>query len=131
MAAVSNADSQASASAGVDLIDDIAVSVTPSPVSLAAGGAQVFTASVTGSGNPDTRVAWSVNGVAGGNAAVGTIAANGANTAVYTAPATPPTPTTVIVRATSVANAAKFGSASVTIKHELPFATLCVYSGLL
>jgi hypothetical protein len=115
VAAVSDADSQASASAGVNLIDDIAVSVTPSPVSLAAGGAQVFTASVTGSGNPDTRVAWSVNGVAGGNAAVGTIATNGTNTAVYTAPATPPTPATVIVRTTSVADAAKFGNASVTI----------------
>jgi hypothetical protein len=71
VAAVSNADSQASASAGVTLMDDIVVSVTPSPVSLAAGGAQVFTAGVTGTGNPDTSVTWSVNGVAGSNATMG------------------------------------------------------------
>jgi len=81
VAAVSEANSQASASAGVTLMDDIVVSVTPSPVSLAAGGAQVFTASVTGTGYPDAGVTWSVDGVAGGNATVGTVAANGANTA--------------------------------------------------
>ena len=113
--AVSNANSQASASAGVNLMDDIVVSVSPGTVSLATGGAQVFTAGVTGTGNPDSAVTWSVNGIAGGNTTVGTIAANGANTAVYMAPATPPSPATVIVRATSVADAAKFGSASVTI----------------
>jgi len=113
--AVSNADSQASAAAGVSLSDDIVVSVAPSPVSVATGAAQVFTASVTGTGKPDTGVTWSVNGVAGGNATLGTIAANGATTAVFTAPATPPSPATVSVRATSVADAAKSGSASVTI----------------
>ena len=113
--AVSIADSQASTSAGVTLMDNIVVNVTPSPVSLAAGGAQVFTASVIGSGNPDSGVTWSVNGVAGGNATVGTVAANGATTAVYTAPATTPSPALVSVRATSVADSAKFGNVSVTI----------------
>ena len=113
--AVSNADSQANASAAVNVSDDIVVSVMPNPVSLATGAAQVFTASATGTGNPDTRVTWSVNGVAGGNATLGTIAANGATSAVFTAPATPPSPPTVSVRATSVADATKFGSASATI----------------
>ncbi|HYL69220.1 MAG TPA: hypothetical protein VEX69_08635 [Candidatus Limnocylindria bacterium] len=113
--AVSNADLQSSASASVSLMDDIVVSVSPGNVSLPNGGAQVFMAGVTGTGNPNTSVTWSVNGVASGNAIVGTIAANGASTAVYTAPATPPSPATVSVRATSVADATKFGNASATI----------------
>lgn len=113
--AVSNAQSTASASATVDLKDDIVVTVTPSPVSLLAGGAQVLTASVSGTGNPATGVTWSVNGIAGGNSTVGTIVPNGANTAVYTAPSVPPSPATVNVMATSVADTTKSGSASVTI----------------
>ena len=113
--AVSNADATASASANVSLMDDIVVSVSPNPASVATGGAQVFTASVAATGNPTTAVTWSVNDIAGGNATVGTIAANGASTAVYMAPPTTPSPTTVNVKATSVADATKSGSASVTI----------------
>jgi len=113
--AVSNADGQATGSASVTLMDDIAVSVSPNPVNVTAGGAQVFTANVTGTGNASTGVTWSVNGVSGGNVTVGTIVANGANTAVYTAPLTPPSPATVSVTATSVADATKSGSASATV----------------
>jgi len=113
--AVSNADSQASASASVALMDNIVVSVTPSPINVAAGGAQVFTANVTGTGNAAPGVTWSVNAIPGGNATVGTVAPNGPKTAVYTAPVTPPSPATVSVTATSVADAAKLGGASVTV----------------
>src|SRR5208282_2938722 len=70
--AVSNADPQVSASASVALMDNIIVSVTPNPASVAAGGAQVFTATVTGAGNAATGVNWSVNAIPGGNATVGT-----------------------------------------------------------
>jgi hypothetical protein len=113
--AVSNADSQAISSASVTLTDDIVVTVTPSPLSLATDGAQVFIASVTGTGNPATGVTWSVNGVPGGNATLGTLVENSATTTVYTAPAAPPTPATVSLKATSSADAAKFGIANVTI----------------
>src|SRR5271155_4131360 len=49
--AVSGADPQASALASLTLTDDIAVSVAPNPANVTAGGAQVFTANVTGTGN--------------------------------------------------------------------------------
>jgi hypothetical protein len=113
--AVSNADSQASASAAVTLVDDVVVGVTPSPVNVATGGAQVFTVSVNGTGHPATGVTWSVNQIPGGNATVGTVVPNGASTAVYTAPLTPPSPATVSVTATSMADPAKSGSATVTV----------------
>jgi hypothetical protein len=113
--AVSNADPQASGSAAVNLSDDIAVTVAPNPASIATGGAQVFTATVTGTGNPGRGLTWSVNGIAGGNATLGRIVSNSVTTAVFTAPAAPPSPPTVTVTATSVADATKSGSASATI----------------
>jgi hypothetical protein len=119
VAAVSQADSQASASAPVSLSDGIVVSVLPTTATVPAGGAQVYTASVTGAGSASTGVTWSINGIPGGNSTVGTIAtsgaANGTTTALYTAPAVPPTPATVTVTATSTADSSKFGSASATV----------------
>jgi len=53
-------------------------------------------------------VTWAVQGVAGGNAAVGNVYTTG----VYTAPAALPNPTIVTVRATSVASPTKFGEAN-------------------
>lgn len=113
--AASAADTAATGSATVTLQDDIAVSVSPPSATVPAGGTQVFTATVTGSGNPSTSVTWAVNGIAGGNASVGTIVANSANSAAYTAPAAPPSPPSVTIAAISVADPAKSGTASVTI----------------
>lgn len=113
--ATSAADPSASGSAAVTLEDNIAVSVTPSPADVPTGGGQVFTASVTGIGNFASGVTWSVNGVAGGNSAVGTIVQGQGNTALYTAPAVAPSPATVSMTATSDADSSKSGSASVTI----------------
>ena len=113
--AVSNADPQVGASAAITLLDDIAVSVAPNSISVPTGAAQVFTASFMGTGNPDKAVTWSVSGVPGGNASLGAIVSTGVSTAVFTAPATPPSPATVSVKATSVADATKFGTATVTI----------------
>lgn len=67
------------------------------------------------SGRPSEALAWSVNGIAGGDSAVGTIVPNGAMVAVYTAPATIPSPATVTVTATSVADPTKAASASVAV----------------
>ena len=87
----------------------VAVTVSPSSLSLAAGSAAAFQARVTGSSN--SAVTWSVNGINGGNASLGTISVNGA----YLAPAAPPSPATLTLRATSQALATAVGLASVTI----------------
>src|SRR3984885_1681235 len=73
----------------------ITVSVTPTAANVRAGAGQPFTASVTGTSNQS--VTWSVNGVAGGNATVGTIT----NTGVYTAPEEPKNTNTTTIRTDS------------------------------
>ncbi len=83
------------------------LTVAPSTAQLLVNGQQQFTAKVTGT--LKTAVNWSVNGVAGGNATVGTITATG----LYTAPATVPAPATVT--ATSQAFPKVNSSASVKI----------------
>ncbi len=84
-------------------------SITVSPQSAFVGAGQVapFTANVTG-GSPG--VAWSVNGIAGGNSTVGTIDSAGN----YTAPAVTAN-STATVTAASTADPTKSASASVTI----------------
>jgi Bacterial Ig-like domain (group 2) len=104
-----------SASATVTLTDGLQVNVAPTAASVPAGGAQVFTATVSGAGSLPTTVIWSVNGVTGGNSAIGTLFANSNNSAVYTAPTIVPNPPAVTVSATSTADSSKSGSATVTI----------------
>ena len=87
----------------------VSVAVSPTTAALKTGQTQAFSASVSGSSN--TAVTWSVNGIAGGNASVGTVSVTG----LYTAPATVPSPNTVTVRATSAASASASASAAVTI----------------
>ena len=60
--------------------------------------------------SPNT-VAWSVNGVAGGNATIGTVSASG----LYQAPAAIPAANVVSVRATSTAYPAKSDAVNLTI----------------
>lgn len=93
----------------------ITVQISPTSASVPAGGAQEFTVTVSGNGSESADVTWSVNGTAGGDASLGTIAATSATTALYTAPGNVPTPSTVTVIATSVADPAKSASASVSI----------------
>lgn len=93
----------------------IAVMIAPTIASVPAGGAQEFTAAVSGTGNDSADVMWSVNGVSGGNATIGTVAATSSTTALFTAPANVPTPSSVTVTVTSVADSTKSASASVTI----------------
>lgn len=87
----------------------VSVAVSPTTAALKTGQTQAFSASVSGSSN--TAVTWSVNGIAGGNASVGTVSSTG----LYTAPATVPSPNTVTVRATSAASGSASASAAVTI----------------
>jgi len=62
------------------------------------------------------EVTWSVNGVAGGNATVGTINSNG----LYAAPAVLPSNTAITVTATSVANLSASGEAAVALENAIP-----------
>lgn len=82
------------------------VQVLPQSASVAAGGLISFAATI--SGNANQSVTWSVDGVAGGNASVGTIDANGN----YQAPGAAGAHT---VTATSVAVPASAGSATVMV----------------
>ena len=94
---------------------NIVVKVLPAAPSVATGGAQVFTASVTGTNGASTDVTWSVDNTPGGNSTVGTIVSTGTSTALYTAPAVVPSPAAVTVTATSTVDTSASGSATVTI----------------
>ena len=100
----------------ITLKDDISVSISPATANVPTEGTLQFTASISASGAPSKGITWSVNGIAGGNATVGTILASGTESAAtYTAPASAPNPANVTVAATSVADGAKSASASVAI----------------
>ena len=92
------------------------VTVSPTSASVATGGTQNFTATVTG---PQlTSVTWDVNGVQNGNATVGTISQGSCGTtlcAVYLAPQAVPTGGTASITAISVADGTKSSAVSVTI----------------
>ena len=100
--------------AGLAPMPVVTVSISPPVTSLLTTETAQFTAVVTGTAN--VGVTWSVNGVAGGNAALGTVSTAG----LYTAPGAPPAPNTVSVTATSVADSRKTASASVTIANPAP-----------
>jgi hypothetical protein len=85
------------------------VTVSPATANVQEGATQQFTATVSNTNS--TAVSWQVNGVAGGNAAVGTISSTG----LYTAPAVIPSPASVTVTAVLQSNSAITGNAIVTI----------------
>ena len=87
----------------------ITVTVAPQSPTAVVNQTVAFQATVTGTTN--TAVTWEVNGVTSGNSTVGSINASGA----YTAPATVPNPSTVMVTAVSQADTTKSGSSNVLI----------------
>ncbi len=87
----------------------IAVAVTPSSVTMAAGAVQQFEVSITGTAN--VAVTWTASGTGCFGAACGTVSSSG----LYTAPATAPSPATVTITVASVSDPAKSASASATI----------------
>ena len=91
----------------------VTVTVAPATASVPLGEPQTFTATVSNAAN--TAVSWSVNGIPGGNATVGTIDAGG----VYTAPANLPAPASVSVQATSAADNSKTSASLVTITSDI------------
>jgi len=91
----------------------ITVTVTPTSGSILLGNSQTFAATVTNT--PNATVSWSVNGIPAGSGSAGTITADG----VYTAPADLPSPTTVMVTATSQADSTKSATAQLTIASDI------------
>lgn len=93
----------------------VGVIVSPSSATVQVGQSRAFAATVTGATG---GVTWSVNGVVGGNALVGTIDATG----LYLAPTVVPAPALVTVRATSISTPTASGTASVTVTAPTPTA---------
>jgi len=116
VAAVSQADGTKTGSATVTVTapPPITVTVTPNAPTVQTGATQQFTATVANTTN--TAVAWQVNGIAGGNATIGTISNGG----LYTAPAAVPNPAAVTVTAVSAADNTKSGSATATVTAPPP-----------
>lgn len=88
---------------------NITVAVSPVSATVAPGASVQFTATVSGTTN--TAVSWTANNVEGGNGTVGNISASG----VYTAPTITPSPSAVNIKAISVADTTKSGSATVNV----------------
>jgi hypothetical protein len=111
---VTTADGETSNTFYVDVVAPTAVSINiaPSSATVRVRGTKQFTATVQNSSN--MSVIWKVNGIGGGNSAVGTISAAG----LYKAPSAVPNPATVTVSATSAADQTKTASATVTITRK-------------
>jgi glycosyl hydrolase family 39 (putative alpha-L-iduronidase) len=101
-----NPSKTASASVTVSTGGGVSVSISPGSASVQVNATTQFTATVTGAKN--SKVNWSVDGVAGGNGTVGTISGSG----LYTAPSTNGLHT---IKATSRSDTTKFATASATV----------------
>jgi len=123
VSAVSVAENQYFGSATILLssppADSPVVTLTPAVnATVPTGWIQKFQATVTKTQN--TGVSWSVDGIAGGNASVGTIVPGPDNTAVFTSPAQVPTPNLVYVTAASDALAEDQATTTVTVTQAPP-----------
>ena len=87
------------------------VSVSPQNATVIQGQQQLFSATVTGTGNYSSAVTWSVNNVPGGNSTIGTISSSGN----YIPPAIFSTAFTVTITAVSSADPTKSGSTQANV----------------
>ena len=108
---VTNPDGQVSKAYSIAVAGNGAVSVTVAPATASVRVRHTLQFKAAVQNASDTRVAWKVNGVAGGNGTVGTISAAG----LYQAPSRVPSHSTVSVSATSAADPARFATAAVTV----------------
>ena len=101
----------------------ISITLAPRETSVELGATQAFTATVANAA--DTGVTWQVAGVAGGNATVGTITADG----LYSAPAAVPSPAAVVVTAVANADPSVLETATVTVVPRVPHGQAAASSG--
>ena len=92
----------------------VTITVAPASASLRANSTISFKASVSGTSN--SAVMWSVNSTPGGSDTVGTIDASGN----YTAPPSVPSPNTISVTATTVADKTNSAPGSITLLNPTP-----------
>lgn len=110
--AVSTVTTSASATATVTLNSGVAITIAPTAPTVGTSEMLTFTATVTGS--TVLTANWLVNNVSGGNSTTGTITPTGV-TAVYTAPATLPTTTTVTITGQATADTTRSAAATLTL----------------
>jgi uncharacterized protein (DUF1800 family) len=91
-----------------------ALTVTPSGTSIPGVTQQQFAAK-TGDGSKPT-VIWSINGVAGGSASLGTITASG----MYTAPEFPPATNSITITAVETSDSKRLGNATAILNNPVP-----------
>jgi chitodextrinase len=104
--AAGNFSPYSSAATASTPVSTVAISISPVRAAVTTTQPQSFSATVTGSTN--TSVTWDVDTIPNGNAAIGTISANGNYTP-------PPTAGTHTISATSVADVTKSASASIAV----------------
>ena len=92
----------------------VVVKLQPSETDVRVNNTITITPTVSGSQN--TGLTWTVNGIAGGNATIGTITQMG----VYTAPAVVPNPNLVVVQATSQDNPNSIMIVNVQVLNPVP-----------
>jgi len=92
----------------------VSVTVAPSTATLRLGTAAQFYPVIQNAQNP--ALTWTVNGITGGNAALGTISAQG----LYTPPALIPAPNVVEIKAASVQDPRAAAASSVTLLNAIP-----------
>ena len=107
--------SAASMNVQVGAAGKASVVVIPATAQTTAGSTFQYRTALNGVGS-NTAVKWAINGIPNGNATVGTIDADG----VYRAPATVPTPNTIQVQATSLADTTATASGTMTITNPAP-----------
>ena len=118
------ADPTKKAQANITIVQGAGLSISPSTATLAGNHRITLTASLNGAAN--TGLAWSVNGVSGGNATLGQICVVGSNPcqsltsgtatqADYLAPGAIPAPNPVSVTVTSAGNPSLTASAQITV----------------
>lgn len=104
-------DGSVSSSISLTVQPAITVTISPTTATVYPNATQNFTATISNTSNK--TINWLVNGIPGGNAAVGTIVVGSTGSqGVYTAPATPPNPNVVSIQAQSAQNTAVLSPAS-------------------
>ena len=115
------ADSSKFATANVTVTDNIAVALSPASASVALGGSQVFTATI--SNTTDTALSWYVNGIPNGNTTQGTLTACTTVApwkCTYKAPpVNVPSPNPAVIKVASAADPSKFATGNATVTDNI------------
>jgi uncharacterized protein (DUF1800 family) len=104
-----------------ELVGPGQVVLTVSPGATTVRVTNSITVGITVNGTSNTGLTWLINGIANGNAQIGTIVANANGSVTYTAPAVVPTPTNVVqLTATSVDNTAVSITQNISVMNPIP-----------